>query len=150
MNHELVIVIYTIFPRNLKYGCEFLFIFMLYFSNMKIYVIGSTTFVKDMVAYTDKLVAEGYDGWIHPEYRDYVADKNHSHLKRIEDGEHAKVKIENDYYFKFSAGSLSCVSAGTVSPCLTFFTLGNTTISTLRLALRPSTVSLESTGRYSP
>ncbi len=64
---------------------------------MKIYVIGSTAFVKDMVAYTDKLVADGYNAWIHPEYRDYVTNKNHSHLKRIEDGEHAKVKIENDY-----------------------------------------------------
>jgi hypothetical protein len=64
---------------------------------MKIYVLGSTAFVKDMVAAVDKLKAAGHDGWIHPHYVDYVTQKDHPHLKRIEDGEHAQVKIENDY-----------------------------------------------------
>jgi len=64
---------------------------------MKIYVLGSTAFVKEMVAWTDKLVAAGYDAWIHPEYRQYVSPEGHPHLKRLEKGEQAKIKIENDY-----------------------------------------------------
>ncbi|MFZ2187854.1 MAG: hypothetical protein WAV46_04505 [Candidatus Moraniibacteriota bacterium] len=64
---------------------------------MKIYVIGSTTFVKEMVATVNKLKQVGHDGWIHPHYIDYVEQKNHPHLKMRENGEHSKVKIEHDY-----------------------------------------------------
>ena len=64
---------------------------------MRIYVLGSTTFVKEMVAIVKKLKKRGYDGWIHPHYINYVTQKNHPHLKRIKDGEHSQVKIENDY-----------------------------------------------------
>lgn len=52
---------------------------------MKIYVLGSTTFVGEMVAMVDRLKEVGHDGWIHP------------HLARIENGEHANIKIEHDY-----------------------------------------------------
>ena len=65
---------------------------------MKIYVLGSTTFVSEMVAMVDRLKEAGHDGWIHPHYIDYVNEKNHPHLKRLENKEeHAKIKIENDY-----------------------------------------------------
>ena len=64
---------------------------------MKIYVLGSTAFVKEMVAVVEKLKEAGHDGWIHPDYIDYVTRKNHPHLQRIESGEHARVKLENDY-----------------------------------------------------
>ncbi|MFA6601537.1 MAG: hypothetical protein WCT02_01575 [Candidatus Paceibacterota bacterium] len=64
---------------------------------MKIYVLGSTAFVKEMVAWTDKLIAAGYNAWIHPEYREYVSVKDHPHLKGIEHGEHAQIKIQHDY-----------------------------------------------------
>jgi len=64
---------------------------------MKIYVLGSTSFVKEMVAAVDKLKAAGHDGWIHPRYVDYVANNNDIDLQRMGKGEHAQVKIENDY-----------------------------------------------------
>lgn len=64
---------------------------------MKIYVLGSTTFVKEMIKYVKKLKEAGHDSWIHPHYLDYVNQKMHPHLKRIDAGEHAQVKIEHDY-----------------------------------------------------
>lgn len=64
---------------------------------MKVYVLGSTTFVKDMVASVDKLKEAGHDGWVHPHYVDYVTQKNHPHLKRLLNGEQVKIKMENDY-----------------------------------------------------
>jgi NTP pyrophosphatase (non-canonical NTP hydrolase) len=64
---------------------------------MKIYVLGSTSFVKEMVSAVDELKRLGHEGWIHPHYLDYVNQDNHPHFGRIEEGEHAKVKIENDY-----------------------------------------------------
>lgn len=42
---------------------------------MKIYVLGSNSFVHDMVACKDQLCALGLDGWIHQEYEDHVKGK---------------------------------------------------------------------------
>jgi len=39
---------------------------------MKIYVLGSNSFVEEMVRRKDDLVALGYDGWIHPDYEAHV------------------------------------------------------------------------------
>ena len=64
---------------------------------MKIYVLGSTSFVKEMVNLIDELKKLGHEGWIHPHYVDYVNQDNHPHLGRIENGEQAQIKIENDY-----------------------------------------------------
>jgi len=64
---------------------------------MRIYVLGSTTFVEEMVQSVDKLKAAGHDGWIHPHYIDYVKNKDNSDLQRIKQGEELKVKMENDY-----------------------------------------------------
>jgi len=68
---------------------------------MKIYVLGSTTFVKEMVTAVDKLKDAGHDGWIHPHYVDYVHHQDLPHVRRNFDhyakGEAAQVKIENDY-----------------------------------------------------
>ena len=68
---------------------------------MKIYVLGSTSFVKEMVTSVDKLKAAGHDGWIHPHYVDYVHHQDLPHVRRNFDhyakGEAAQVKIENDY-----------------------------------------------------
>jgi hypothetical protein len=68
---------------------------------MKIYVLGSTTFVEDMVAAVDKIKAVGHEGWIHPHYVDYVFHKDLPNIKRdlerTKNGEHAQVKIDNDY-----------------------------------------------------
>lgn len=65
---------------------------------MKIYVLGSTSFVKDMVDAVEHLKQSGHDGWIHPHYIDYIKQQDHPHLKRIQDGEQAKIKIEQDYF----------------------------------------------------
>lgn len=42
---------------------------------MRIYVLGSNSFVKDMVNCKNQLVALGYDGWIHQDYEDHVAGR---------------------------------------------------------------------------
>jgi hypothetical protein len=65
---------------------------------MKIYVLGSNSFVKEMVGAKDELRKLGYDGWIHPEYiliANGQGDKEKLH--REENGEHAAVKRENNY-----------------------------------------------------
>jgi hypothetical protein len=78
---------------------------------MKIYVLGSTTFVKDMVAAVDKLKNVGHDGWIHPHYVDYVHHQDLPHVRRnfahYAKGEAAAVKIENDYLRQHYAGILA-------------------------------------------
>jgi len=65
---------------------------------MKIYVLGSTAFVREMVAMVDKIKEAGHEGWIHPHYIDYVTQENHPTLKRIEAGEEVNVKMEFDYF----------------------------------------------------
>jgi NTP pyrophosphatase (non-canonical NTP hydrolase) len=59
--------------------------------------LGSTSFVKEMVSAVDELKKLGHEGWIHPHYIDYVNQENHPHFARYENGEHAQIKIENDY-----------------------------------------------------
>ena len=39
---------------------------------MKIYVLGSNTFTREMVVVKNKLCELGYEGWIHPDYEAYV------------------------------------------------------------------------------
>jgi len=64
---------------------------------MKVYILGSTKFVDDMVRVIDELKALGVDAWIHPDYIEYVKHPEHAHLKQIEAGEQWKVKKANDY-----------------------------------------------------
>lgn len=65
---------------------------------MKIYVLGSTTFMKEMVDAKNKLCALGYDGWIHPHYEAFVRGEKQEHLKRWHNGERAAIKRENNYF----------------------------------------------------
>jgi len=65
---------------------------------MKIYVLGSNSFVKEMVDCKDKLCELGYDGWIHPDYEAHVKGK----VKAIpethgKNGESADFKRAHDY-----------------------------------------------------
>ncbi len=65
---------------------------------MKVYVLGSNSFVKDMVACKDKLCDLGHDGWIHQDYEDHVKGK----VKAFIDGqgipgENADFKRVHDY-----------------------------------------------------
>jgi len=64
---------------------------------MKIYVLGSTHFMKEMVETTDALLALGYDAWIHEDYRKFVRGEKPEHVRRWQDGERAALKRENDY-----------------------------------------------------
>lgn len=64
---------------------------------MKIYVIGSTALMHDMVQARDDLVAAKLDGWIHEHYDLLVQGKMPAQHDLYESGERAKIKIENDY-----------------------------------------------------
>ena len=65
---------------------------------MKVYVLGSNSFVKEMVSNKNELCELGYDGWIHPDYEDHVNGKK----KAFPDnhgipGESADFKRAHDY-----------------------------------------------------
>ena len=64
---------------------------------MKIYVLGSSHFMKEMVKCSELLREMGYDGWIHPDYEAFVRGEKQHILKRAFNGEHAAVKRENNY-----------------------------------------------------
>jgi hypothetical protein len=64
---------------------------------MKVYVLGSSHFMKEMVASKDRLRELGYDGWIHPDYEAFVRGEKQEILQRAFNGEHAAIKRENNY-----------------------------------------------------
>ena len=63
----------------------------------KAYVLGSSHFMKEMVACKDRLCAMGIDAWIHPDYEAFVRGEKLDIVKRAFNGEHAAVKRENNY-----------------------------------------------------
>jgi hypothetical protein len=64
---------------------------------MKIYVLGSNRFVKEMVHCKDQLCALGYDGWIHQDYEDHVKGKMKAFIEGALPGESADFKRARDY-----------------------------------------------------
>ncbi|MGC9968521.1 MAG: hypothetical protein ABSC29_02200 [Minisyncoccia bacterium] len=64
---------------------------------MKIYVLGSNSFVKEMVARRDQLCALGHDGWIHQDYEDHVNGKKQAFIEGALPGESADFKRARDY-----------------------------------------------------
>jgi hypothetical protein len=64
---------------------------------MRINVLGSSSFMKTMVACKDELIKLGYEGTIHPDYEAFVRGEKQDILKRAYSGEHAAVKRENNY-----------------------------------------------------
>lgn len=64
---------------------------------MKVYVLGSNKFLKEMVDCKNKLCELGIDGWIHPDYEAYNKGEKMDIWNRAQAGEHVQVKIENDY-----------------------------------------------------
>jgi hypothetical protein len=64
---------------------------------MRIYVLGSNAFMKEMVEAKNELCALGYDGWIHPDYEALVRGEMPDALEREARGEHAALKRENNY-----------------------------------------------------
>ena len=65
---------------------------------MKIYVLGSTSFMKEMVDTKNRLCAFGFDGWIHPHYEALVRGEKNDHIERWKNGERAALKRENNYF----------------------------------------------------
>jgi len=63
----------------------------------KLYVLGSSYFMKEMVNCKDQLCEMGYDAWIHPDYEAFVRGEKLDIVKRAFNGEHAAVKRENNY-----------------------------------------------------
>ncbi len=64
---------------------------------MKIYVLGSNAFMKEMVEAKDQLIALGFEGWIHSDYEAFVRGEKPEILAKIDQGEHVAVKRDNDY-----------------------------------------------------
>ena len=64
---------------------------------MKIYALGSTSFMNEMVWAKNELISLGFDVWIHPDYEAFVRGEKKDVLERVASGEHAAVKRENDY-----------------------------------------------------
>ena len=62
-----------------------------------VYVLGSSTFMKEMVACKDRLCEMNFDGWIHPDYEAFVRGEKREIIDRWHSGEHAAVKRENNY-----------------------------------------------------
>ena len=64
---------------------------------MKIYVLGSTSFMKEMVEAKDRLCELGHDGWIHPHYEAFVRGELQHIINRWRNGEEATLKKEFNY-----------------------------------------------------
>ncbi len=65
---------------------------------MKIYVLGSNSFVKEMVDTKNKLIEIGLDAWIHQDYEDHVSGKKKAFVNANGiPGENADFKKAHDY-----------------------------------------------------
>ncbi len=73
---------------------------------MKIYVLGSSHFYKEMVDCKDQLCALGYDGWIHPDYEAFARGEKRDIIDRWYKGERAAIKRENNYLMEHYEGIL--------------------------------------------
>lgn len=65
---------------------------------MKIYVLGSNTFVSEMVQAKDELISLGIDGWIHPDYEAYVAGTKNLLAHDAPHSEKAEMKRSHQYF----------------------------------------------------
>jgi hypothetical protein len=64
---------------------------------MKITICGSSTFRKEKVKIYDELIKMGHEPIIHPHYIEAVKKGRTDIMKRVNNGEHAQLKIEYDY-----------------------------------------------------
>lgn len=64
---------------------------------MKIVICGSSSFKEKKVELKKQLKETGLEPIIHPHYEDFVAGKRQDIWNMVENGEHARAKIENDY-----------------------------------------------------
>jgi len=64
---------------------------------MKMTICGSSVFRKEMVDYKEKLERLGHKVIMHPHYIQSVKGKRKDIISRMNNGEHAEVKKENNY-----------------------------------------------------
>ncbi len=64
---------------------------------MKIYVLGSNSFIKEMCECEQELRKLGFDGWIHENYKKYISGELGDEYARTIGSESLAVKKENDY-----------------------------------------------------
>lgn len=64
---------------------------------MKIYVLGSNTFVHQMVDYKYQLIDHGYEGWIHPDYEAFVKGEKPNAVGLGSTSENMAIKRAGDY-----------------------------------------------------
>jgi len=64
--------------------------------HMKVTIVGSSVFAKQMVEYRDKIIALGHENNLHEHYIAQGTGGMKDMIERI-NKEHANVKIENDY-----------------------------------------------------
>ena len=64
---------------------------------MKIYVLGSNSFVKEMVDCRNQLCVLGHEGWIHKDYEDHVRGAARAFIEGALPGENADFKRTHDY-----------------------------------------------------
>ena len=64
---------------------------------MKITILGSSAFREKKVELYDALKKIGHEPIIHPHYIESVKERKTEIMDRINKGEHAQLKIENDY-----------------------------------------------------
>jgi hypothetical protein len=65
---------------------------------MKIYVLGSNTFVREMVQAKNDLIAMGLAGWIHPDYEAYVEGTKNLVAHDAPQSEKAEMKRTHNYF----------------------------------------------------
>ncbi|HEY4514660.1 MAG: hypothetical protein A3B10_04675 [Candidatus Doudnabacteria bacterium RIFCSPLOWO2_01_FULL_44_21] len=75
---------------------------------MKIYVLGSTTFMKEMVEAKARLCELGHDGRIHPHYEAFVRGELQEIMARWRNGEEATLKREFNYLHDHYKNILDC------------------------------------------
>lgn len=64
---------------------------------MKITIIGSSRFKEKKIELKKELIELGHEPIIHPDYEEFAAGRKQDVWDMVENGEHARAKIENDY-----------------------------------------------------
>lgn len=64
---------------------------------MKMYVLGSNSFLFDMIKIRDELVSLGYNGWLHPHYDEIARGERPEQVEAWKNNESYLMKIKYDY-----------------------------------------------------
>ena len=64
---------------------------------MKLTIMGSSAFKEQILDYQKRLIEFGHEGIVHPDYEAYISGAKQDVWNMIQNGEHARVKRENNY-----------------------------------------------------